>query len=327
MIKIGFIGLGGMARNHLERLREIPEVQVVAGSELDPGRRQDVALKYGLRGYEDYKAMLDQETLDGVYVCIPPFAHDGQEAAIVERGLGLFVEKPVCLDPAYARRTAELISSRSAINAVGYMYRYLDVVEEVKRIVRASPIVAMRGFYFGPLPSTPWWKRVELSGGQIVEQATHVLDLMRYFAGEADFVSGEGYRGVMSDVDGYNIHDAATVNLHFASGTIANLMTACVLANQHCPGLEIITRGHRLWLDLPPRPAKLTQLDGVGLEFASGHDRFIKEDQAFIKAMLTKDQNLIRSDYLDAVKTLELTLIAQEAVDNHTCVRLPVTRY
>jgi predicted dehydrogenase len=321
-VKIGFIGFGWIARTHLERLQEIPEAKAVAGAELDPDRRREVALKYGLRAYEDYRQMLDQEELDGVYVCIPPYAHDGQEKEIVERNLALFVEKPVCLDLTYARQTAELISARGVINAAGYMCRYLDVVEEAKRIIGTSPIVAIRGFYFAPLSRNYWWRRAELSGGQIVEQATHVIDLMRYFAGEVAQVSGEGFLGVMTDIDGYNIHDATTVNFRFANGTIGNLMTSCVLTNEYSPGLEIITRGRRIcWLDWPPR-ARLIQLDGVDSEFVSKQDLFIREDQAFIKAIVTQNQSQIRSDYLDATKTLELTLAAQEAVERNTTIEL-----
>jgi predicted dehydrogenase len=320
MINIAFIGLGGMASNHLQRLQQIPEARAVAGAELDPDRREEMALKFGLRGYADYKEMLDREELDAVYVCVPPFAHDGQEQAVAEQGLALFVEKPVCLDLAYARRTAELISSKGVINSVGYMCRYLDVVEEAQRLIGESPVVAMRGFYFGPLPPTSWWRRAELSGGQIVEQATHVADLMRYFAGEVESVSGIGFRGAMPAVDGYDIHDATSVNLRFRNGTIANLTTACTLRNQYCPGLEIIALGCRLWLDLPPQPAKLVQLDGVNQQFAPEQDRFIGESQAFVQAVINQDQSLIRSDYPDAVQTLRLTLAAQAAVDQNATV-------
>jgi predicted dehydrogenase len=320
MINVAFIGLGGMASNHLQRLEQIPEARAVAGTEPDPDRREQMALKFGLCGYTDYEEMLDREDLDAVYVCVPPFAHDGQEQAVAERGLALFVEKPVCLDLAYARRTAGLISSKGVINSVGYMCRYLDVVEEARRLIGESPVVAMRGFYFGPLPPTDWWRRAELSGGQIVEQATHVADLMRYLAGEVESVSGIGYRGAMPEVDGYNIHDATSVNLCFRNGTIANLTTACTLRNQYCPGLEIITLGCRIWLDLPPQPVKLIQLDGVNRQFAPEQDRFIGESQAFIQAIIHKDQSLIRSDYLDAVQTLQLTLAAQTAVDQNATV-------
>ena len=215
MIKIGFIGLGAMARNHLERLGEIPNATVVAGADPDAQRREERAAKFGFRGYADYQEMLEQTDLDAVYVCLPPYAHTGQEQAVIERNLAIFVEKPVCLDLTYARQTAEAISASGIINSVGYMCRYLDVVAEAKQIIGSSPIVAMRGFYFSPIPRSPWWTRKALSGGQIVEQATHVVDLMRYFAGEAVKVSAEGYRGVITDVDGYDLEDAATVNLPF----------------------------------------------------------------------------------------------------------------
>ena len=253
-----------------------------------PGAVKKRAQAFGLRTYADYHEMLEREDLQAVYVCVPPFAHDGQEEAVARRGLALLVEKPLSLDLAYARRMAEIVGECGVINAVGYQFRYLDVVEEARRLLAGAPIIAMRGFYFAPLPPSPWWRRRELSGGQIVEQATHVLDLMRYLAGEVERVSAESHQGALADVPDCNVDDAVSVNLRFAGGTIANLMCTCALNNQYAPGLEIIARGQRLWLDLPPRPARLERKDGVDQEVVSAHDRFIREDQAFVEAVSTR---------------------------------------
>lgn len=316
MLRIGFVGLGAMANNHLTRLREIPEADALAGADINAERRDEGNEKWNLSTYSDYRVMLDNEDLDAVYVVLPPFAHDGQVPEIASRGLPVFVEKPISLDLGYAQETAAVIADNGVINAVGYMFRYLDAVEEAQRLIGDDPIVAMRGFYFAPLPGGPWWRRAELSGGQIVEQGTHVIDLMRYFAGEAVKISGDRFVGVMTDVENYNVDDAANVNIKFENGALANLMTTCVLTNQYCPGLEIITRGRRLWLDLPPRPVRLVQMDGVDEVFESQHDRFIRENEAFVQAVLKNDQSLIRSDYADATLTLGLTLAAQRAVEN-----------
>ena len=322
MVRIGFIGLGAMAQNHLRRLQEIPGAQVVAGADLNPERCREAAGQWGLSTYAGYREMLEQESLQAVYVCVPPFAHDGQEEAVARRGLALLVEKPLSLDLAYAQRVARVIGECGVVNAVGYQFRYLDVVEEARRVLAGAPIIAMRGFYFAPLPPSAWWRRRELSGGQIVEQATHVLDLMRYLAGEVVRVSAESHQGALADVPDCDVDDAVSVNLRFASGAIANLMCTCALSNQYAPGLEIIARGHRLWLDLPPQPARVERKDGVDMVVASAHDRFIREDQAFVEAVSTGQQSLIRSDYADASKTLALTLTVQAAADGNST--LPV---
>jgi predicted dehydrogenase len=270
--------------------------------------------KYGLNGYKYYYKMLDQEKLDAVYICIPPFAHKGQEVEIANRGLALFVEKPICLDLSYAQKTEHVISSQGVINACGYMFRYLDIVDKAKEIIGSSPIVIMRGSYFSPIPHVSWWRQIELSGGQIVEQATHVVDLMRYFAGEVSRISGEGFLGAVNDIEDYDLYDATSLTFRFKNGAIANLTTTCVLTNEYRPGLEIVCRGNHIFLDLLAEPAKLIQQDGVNAEFVSKDDLFFNEDKAFIQAILTNDQSLIRSDYADATKTLELTLAAQEVV-------------
>ncbi len=315
MVRLGFIGLGAIARSHLQRLQEIPGAEAVAGADPSPERRAEASAQWGLSTYADYREMLERETLQAVYVCIPPFAHDGQEEAVARRGLSLLVEKPLSLDLGYAQRVAQVIAECGVVNGAAYQFRYLDVVEEARRLLADAPIIAMHGFYFGPLPPSAWWRRRELSGGQIVEQATHVLDLMRYLAGEAERVSAESHRGALADVPGCDVDDAVSVNLRFAGGTIANLLCSCALQAQYAPGLEIIARGQRLWLDLPPQPVRLERKDGVDQVLASAHDRFIREDQAFVEAVRSGQQSLIRSDYADAVKTLALTLAIQAAAD------------
>jgi len=58
-------------------------------------------------------------------MCVPPFAH-GFEPEIAERGIHLFVEKPVALTMDLAKKTERAIAKAGVINSVGYMWRYLD---------------------------------------------------------------------------------------------------------------------------------------------------------------------------------------------------------
>ncbi|MGH2352299.1 MAG: Gfo/Idh/MocA family protein, partial [Chloroflexota bacterium] len=68
MTRIGFIGVGGIAQQHLSNLRQIEEAQVVAVCDVDEGRVQHVAAEWGARPYGDHTAMLRQEQLDALYI-------------------------------------------------------------------------------------------------------------------------------------------------------------------------------------------------------------------------------------------------------------------
>ena len=103
-IRIGFVGIGWIAGTHMDALSQLEDAQPVAFCDLDSGRAERAAARFGGRAYTDWRAMLDAESLDALYICLPPHAHDGVEIAAAERGIHLFVEKPVARDLDYARR-------------------------------------------------------------------------------------------------------------------------------------------------------------------------------------------------------------------------------
>src|SRR5690348_13080218 len=104
-VTLGFVGTGGIAQAHLEALAKLEGVRIGAVCDVVEERARAVADRFGSAVYTDYVPMLERERLDGLYVCLAPFAHrprpDGTpppEILAAERGVHLFVEKPVCLD-------------------------------------------------------------------------------------------------------------------------------------------------------------------------------------------------------------------------------------
>src|SRR5690242_13322064 len=102
--RIGFIGVGGNAREHLKNLRAIPDATIAAVCDVVPDVARQVGETYACPSYSDHRAMLEEEKLDAVYVCTPPFARGAPEIDAANRGLHLFLEKPIALDMATAGR-------------------------------------------------------------------------------------------------------------------------------------------------------------------------------------------------------------------------------
>ena len=94
-VRIGFVGAGGIANHHMRSLTQVQEAEMVAFCDVDPEKARSAASTYGGRDYSSFDLMYDNENLDGVYICVPPFAHGDAELEAVRRGLALFVEKPV----------------------------------------------------------------------------------------------------------------------------------------------------------------------------------------------------------------------------------------
>ena len=91
-IKIGFIGCGGIANAHMNALSKLEGVEFVGLCDIDENRAKAAGEKFGGKVYTDYNKMLEAVEIDACYICLPPFAHEGQEEACIEKNIPFFVE-------------------------------------------------------------------------------------------------------------------------------------------------------------------------------------------------------------------------------------------
>ncbi len=324
-VNVGFLGTGIAAGWHLENLVTMQGVKVAALCDTAEGKAAGVAARYGGRPYTGYEEMLDKEDLDALYVCLPPFAHAEQEIAAAERGIHLLVEKPVTLDPEQGRRVAEAIERAGIISSSGYHWRYYNTVDRVQEILAERPIGMVLCRWLGGIWDAPWWRDRTKSGGQMVEQIGHFFDLLRYLLGEVRSVSGGlSHRGLIDDVEGYNLDDVSTVNLRFESGVIANVSATCMVQRGY--SLQIDFLGRRLVLELTMGRLRIADGDEVTVvknrvtSELSSH--FAALDRTFIEAVRRGDGSAIRSSYADALRTLDLVLAVQRSIDTGETVVL-----
>src|SRR5690606_37493607 len=109
----------------------------------------------------------------------PPFAHGAVEMAAIERQLPFFVEKPLATNWSLVQQIIDGIAAQELTTAVGYHWRYLDTTEEVQELLSHKPARLALGYWLDSTPPPSWWIRQEQSGGQMIEQTTHIFDLAR----------------------------------------------------------------------------------------------------------------------------------------------------
>ncbi|MBI2942409.1 MAG: Gfo/Idh/MocA family oxidoreductase [Chloroflexi bacterium] len=322
-VRLGFIGTGGIAGAHFDCLATIPQATVAAVFDVNRAAAERAAARHpGCRVYDDAHELIATADVDAMYVCVPPFAHEDYEIAIAERGLPLLVEKPVSLTMPEARRAAATIERAGVLNAAGYHWRYQPLIDRAREILGDRPIGLIRGHFIGGLPGTPWWRVKAQSGGQIVEQTTHIFDLARHFGGEVVSVYAQAARGLMTEVESYDIEDASTVTLRFASGAIGSISSADI-APGYGSGIEIVSRD--LTLQITGGSLKALRVRHVE-EFTENvrpHPHVL-EDRAFVSAVERGDASLIRSTFIDGVRTLEVTLAANQSLETGEVVHLPL---
>ncbi|MDI6024745.1 Gfo/Idh/MocA family oxidoreductase [Corticibacterium sp. UT-5YL-CI-8] len=303
--RIGFIGAGGIADRHIGTLQHMPDVEIVGFADLDFGRAQALASKVGARAYKSHQDLMDREELDAVYICVPPFAHGDPEKAAIEAGLPFFVEKPLSLMIDTAEEIARDVEKSGLITAAGYHWRYLDTVEEARDLLHDNPAQLVTGYWLDQTPPPQWWWREEKSGGQIIEQATHVIDVARFLVGEIDEVyAAASHAQPREDFPGLDVATGMAVSLKFASGTVGTLAATCLLRWNHRVGLHLF--GNGMAIELSDREIMVDVGRGRPTRHA-GEDPVHREDRDFIDAVRGLP-NRIRSPYSEALKSHRVAL-------------------
>ncbi|GGJ11709.1 hypothetical protein GCM10010885_21270 [Alicyclobacillus cellulosilyticus] len=320
-LNIGFIGVGGIAEVHLRNISQMEGARVAAVYDVNAERAQFIAQKYETQAYASLDEMLDGERLDGVYICVPPFAHGEAERAVIARGLPMLVEKPLGVEIEPAQSILAAVREKGVLTSVGYHWRYSEAANEAKARLAGKTIGMALGYWLGDMPMVPWWRRMDGSGGQLVEQTTHIVDLARYLLGEVvEVYAAYAERGMKQEVEGVTVPDVGTVTLKFASGAVATISNTCLLNQYYTVGLDILTR------------EAIYEVRGDSLTERRRHETVVRrnqtnpyyeEDKAFLAAIQTNNPSLIRSSYEDAFRTFRVTLAANESAATGKPVRLP----
>ncbi len=310
MIRIGFIGCGGIAQEYVSRLDALTDqARSVAFCDVDRGRAEALAGPRGARAYSEWIAMLDGERLDAVFDCLPPFAHADELVAAAERGLAIFTAKPLGLDLDSARRSLAAIERAGVISSVGYMFRYNGITDRVRELLADRPLALALGRVIGAMPGG-WNSQRALSGGQIVEQSTHLIDLLRYLAGDARTVYALGRAGHVPDRVDYE--DVSTVSLDFASGAVGTVVSSCTVW-QFFWGCTLIARDLHLDLVYDANTVR-GSVDGRPIDERHERSGYPEQIAAFVQAVEAGDPAPIRCTYRDGLATLATTLAANRSL-------------
>ena len=319
-VRVGFIGVGGKGLSHMHRLREVEGVQFAAVCDIRTELAEAVGSEYGAAPYTDHHEMLDREDLDALYVVVPPFAHNDAELLAAERGIHLFVEKPVVMDLDKGLEILEAIERSGIISSVGYQMRYLEVVTWIKEFLSDKTVAMIVAHRWGGVPQTPWWRVMAKSGGQLVEQTTHQIDALRYLTNdEIVEVYAQYAQRALQDWDSFDIPDVYALTFRMRSGAVGNLTSSCTMVRSGGGGGLDFLLDDGLRLELRQREVRIYPDAIEAPQFSSA----APIDQSFIEAIQTGDGTPILSDYRDGLISCAVTLAANESARTGR----PVTPY
>jgi predicted dehydrogenase len=221
MIRVGAVGLGKMGLSHQALLGAHPNVDLAAVCDSSSYVLGVLGKHTGLTAYGDYEEMLSEADLDAVLIATPSKFHAEMVEVALERGLHVFCEKPLTLDPDDAGRLAEAARARGLVTQVGYHNRFVATFGEVKALLDAGAIGEVThvfGEAYGPVvlkaKGKTWRSQRGEGGGCLYDYAAHVINLINWYLGEPVGVGGTALPRVFSR----ETDDGAFSTLHFAEG-------------------------------------------------------------------------------------------------------------
>ncbi|MBQ9469034.1 MAG: Gfo/Idh/MocA family oxidoreductase [Clostridia bacterium] len=142
-LKVGIIGTGWIAESHVECYKQMPDVEIVAGADLIPGKAERFFKRYGLenvRCYPSHKEMLDAEELDAVSVCTYNRQHAAPTIYALEKGVNVLLEKPMCVTTEEAVEIMRAEKKSGKILSIGFQPRMDNNMKMIKKIVDSGEL-------------------------------------------------------------------------------------------------------------------------------------------------------------------------------------------
>lgn len=309
-MRVAFVGTGYIAGRHAEALTALG-AEVVG--HVGRAGAERAAARWGGRAYRRVADLVDGEQVDAVWICVPPDGHGDLEHTLIERGVPFYVEKPIGLDLDVPRRIAAALLDGGPLVGVGYYWRTMEVIPELRRMLAETPPRLVRAAWHGLVPPPAWWRVEARGGGQVVEQATHLFDLARFLLGEAEVTHAENERTPRPDHPDLDVATVSAATLRFAGGALGVFTATCVLHATVDAGIEFHCDGRKI--TLTNTVLRCEDADGRH-ETPVGRDALGVADERFLAAVTQRDPGLLVCDYHDALRTQELCCRVREMAES-----------
>lgn len=111
-VKIGVIGLGGRGQAHINKIKEIPEAELAAVSDVDSEITEKISQEYKVPGFTDYEKLLKSDLIDAVLIATPHYFHPEIGIKAMKKGIHCLSEKPIAVCVAAADKFLQAAKKR-----------------------------------------------------------------------------------------------------------------------------------------------------------------------------------------------------------------------
>ena len=231
-VRTAIVGCGKVGQIHAAALATLSESQFVAVCDADLSRAQSFAARYGVQPFDSVSQMLGRTGVEAVTICTPHPLHEQPCLEVAAAGVHVLVEKPLAatLPACDAMLTAAhragvklgVVSQRRLFEPVQRMKAAIDAGKIGRPVLGTFAMFSWRDEAY--YRSDPWrGKWATEGGGVLVNQSPHQLDLLQWFLGEIDEVSGCWANLNHPYIE---VEDTALAMIRFKSGALGSVVTS-----------------------------------------------------------------------------------------------------
>jgi predicted dehydrogenase len=194
---VGIIGAGLIGAKRAEAILRTGEGNLVAVSDVDDERREDLARKYGATPLRNSREMVLRKDIDAVIVAVPNALAAPLVLAALKAGKHVLCEKPLGINSKESLAIVRAARRSRRIVKVGFNHRFHAALLKAHEICEEGGIgrvlfIRARYGHGGRKGLEKEWRfdKKSAGGGELLDQGVHVIDLARWFAGDFDKVFG-----------------------------------------------------------------------------------------------------------------------------------------
>ncbi len=318
-LKVGVIGIGSIANDHLTGLAKVENAEIFALSSRNRSRVMAAAEKFGAKvWYQDYKQLIANDDVRAVWVCTPNRLHYPMAMEVLAAGKHLFLEKPMGETLGQCREIHETAKANGLQASLCYLSRYMPVYREVRRVINEGAIgtpryfVGRRMWYRDSFPS--WWADEKRLG--IPHFGSHSIDLGVWFLGGRGmhvFAQADSRKKEFPGESDY------ALTCRMTSGGVINLVFSMSSRYVQSDHVIVVDEGA-----LTINGADTILLNGEPFRRIAGEDAyalgFYNEAREFVEAVLEGRPSLTNSQ--EALKSVEIVEAAGQSADTNRSVTI-----
>ena len=228
-VRLGVLGAGIIAKSFMEAAPDVSHLEVAVICDVAEDAARALAAPQNINWVNDYRVVLQDDSIQAVYIALPHHLHEEATIAAAEAGKHILLEKPMANSLQEADRMLAAQREAGVKLMIGFTHRFHSELETAKRLIDAGELgkltLAIDVMTTGGVIPGWFWQQSEAGGGVLHVNGAHSFDRLRWLMGSEIseiFAYAETYDPRKT------VEDSTVVALRFANGAMGTTVHSWV---------------------------------------------------------------------------------------------------